>query len=192
MKPKHLQGIGAAWLLFVPGAALAHSGVHDGGLLSGLAHPFSGIDHLVAMLLVGVWAAARIDGRKALLVPCAFVLCMTVAAACGAAGLGMPWMEAGIAFSVLFLSLLLLGGLRLPMRIAAPLVGVLALFHGNAHGLEMPASQATLYFGGFITATVALHLMGMLLGRMLVRHAWALRGIGLAGSVIGTSLMLGA
>lgn len=181
-----------ALMLLASASASAHSGVHDGGLLAGLTHPFSGIDHLLAMLLVGVWAAGLSSGRNALLVPFAFVACMGVGAAFGAVGYGVPLMELGIAFSVLFLGLMLLTRMQLPLGIASLLVGGFALFHGNAHGMEMQPGHLALYFSGFIAATASLHLAGMALGRKLLAHDRALRALGFVSGIVGTSLMLGA
>jgi urease accessory protein len=181
-----------ALMLLASTTASAHSGVHDGGLLAGLAHPFSGIDHLLAMLLVGVWAAGLSNGRNALLVPLAFVTCMGIGAALGAAGYGVPQMELGIAFSVLFLGLMLLTRMQLPLGVASLLVGGFALFHGNAHGMEMQPGHLVLYFSGFIAATTSLHLAGMALGRRLLMHDRALRALGFVSGIVGTSLMLGA
>lgn len=192
MNHRIIRFAGVAVLLSLSGPAFAHTGTHPEGLLSGLAHPFSGIDHLLAMLLVGVWATSLDTGRKALLVPLAFVTCMAAGAALGVAAYGVPMTELGIAFSVLFLGMLLLTRMRLPLGIAAPLVGMFALFHGNAHGLEMQPGHLALYFSGFIAATAALHLAGMALGRKLMAHHWGMRGLGLVSGIVGASLMLSA
>ncbi len=184
--------LAALALMLISAPVAAHTGHHDGGLLAGVMHPFSGVDHLLAMLLVGVWAAGLSSGRNALLVPLAFVACMGVGAAFGAAGIGVPLMELGIAFSVLFLGAMLLTRMQLPLGVASLLVGAFALFHGNAHGLEIQPGHLALYFSGFIAATVSLHLAGMALGRKLLAHDRALRALGFISGVVGTSLMLGA
>ena len=178
-------------LLLVSAPVLAHTGVHDGGVVAGLTHPLSGIDHLLAMLLVGVWAAGLGSGRKAFLVPLAFVACMGLGAVFGASGFGVPMMESGIAFSVLFLGAMLMTRMRLPLGIAALAVGIFALFHGNAHGLEMPSGQLLSYFSGFILATISLHLLGMALGRFMLTHDRGLRGLGFVSGLVGTSLLIG-
>lgn len=192
MKKKMLRFTGVAVLSSLSGSAIAHTGTHTEGLLNGLAHPFSGIDHLLAMLLVGLWAATLDSGRKALLVPLAFIACMGAGASVGVAAYGVPMTELGIAFSVLFLGLMLMSRAQLSLGIAAPLVGAFALFHGNAHGLEMQTAHLASYFSGFIAATAALHLAGMALGRKLMAHPWAMRSLGLVSGIVGTSLMLSA
>lgn len=179
-----------ASLLLSVGPAAAHPGFHAGGLMAGIAHPFSGIDHLLAMLLVGVWAAGFGKGPKSLLVPLAFVTCMSLGAALGAAGIGMPLAEAGIAFSVLFLGSMLLTRLQPSVGIASLVVGAFALFHGNAHGLEMQPGYFALYFTGFIAATVSLHLAGMALGWRLLANERARRSLGFVSGLIGGSLLL--
>ncbi|MET0089543.1 MAG: HupE/UreJ family protein [Candidatus Thiodiazotropha sp.] len=191
MKQKNYRKFVASLLLLVSAPVAAHQGLHDGGFATGLAHPFSGNDHLLAMLLVGVWAAGFGRGLRTLLVPLAFVTCMGLGALFGIAGFGVPMMESGIAFSVIFLGAMLMFGLRLPLGIAALAVGLFALFHGNAHGLEMPPGQHLRYFGGFILATLSLHLLGMGLGRVLLSHDRVLRGLGVLSSLAGVSLMFG-
>ncbi len=191
MKQKNYRKYVAPLLLLVSAPVAAHQGLHDGGFATGLAHPLSGNDHLLAMLLVGVWAAGFGRGLRAWLVPVAFVACMALGALFGIAGYGVPMMEAGIAFSVIFLGAMLMMGLRPPLGLAAVTVGLFALFHGNAHGLEMPSGGYLSYFGGFILATVSLHLMGMGLGRVLLSHDRVLRGLGVLSSLAGVSLMFG-
>jgi len=192
MMNRRTTTLAALALMLASAPAAAHTGIHGGGLVAGLMHPFSGIDHLLAMLLVGVWAAGLSSGRNALLVPLAFVTCMGIGAAFGAAGYGVPQMELGIAFSVLFLGLMLLTRMQLPLGVASLLVGGFALFHGNAHGMEMQPGHLALYFSGFIAATTSLHLAGMALGRKLLAHDRALRALGFVSGIVGTSLLLGA
>lgn len=184
--------LAALALMLASAPAAAHPGFHGGGLVAGLMHPFTGIDHLLAMLLVGVWAAGLSSGRNALLVPLAFVTCMGIGAAFGVAGYGIPQTELGIAFSVLFLGLMLLTRMQLPLGVASLLVGGFALFHGSAHGMEMQPGHLALYFSGFIAATVSLHLAGIALGRRLLAHDGALRALGLVSGIVGTALLLGA
>jgi urease accessory protein len=191
MKQRNYRKFVAPLLLLVSAPVAAHQGLHDGGFAAGLAHPFSGSDHLLAMLLVGVWAAGLGTGIRALLMPVAFVACMVLGALFGIAGYGVPMMEAGIAFSVIFLGAMLMIGLHLPLGLAALIVGLFALVHGNAHGLEVSPGQYVHYFSGFILATVSLHLMGMGLGRVLLSHARLLRGLGVLSSLAGVSLMFG-
>jgi urease accessory protein len=146
-------------------SAFAHTG-HSvaGGLQDGFLHPFTGVDHLLAMLAVGLWASQL--GKPAnWLLPVVFPLAMALGAALGFAGIGLPAVESGITVSVLILGLAVCVRLRLPMVAAAPLVGVFALFHGYAHGAEIPATaSATGYVAGFLIATGLLHLAGLGLG----------------------------
>jgi urease accessory protein len=182
----------AAVLALAPWAA-AHPG-HDGdhGLTwdfsGGLAHPFSGTDHLLAMLAVGLWAA-QLGGRARWLVPSAFVGVMTLGAALGHAGLAFSGLEQGIAASVLVLGLLIARSVKLPVTAGMMLVGIFALFHGLAHGTEMPATAGGLSYGaGFVVATALLHVTGLALGTLAARRSekiaayagWGLAAAGVA------------
>jgi urease accessory protein len=173
--------------LIASGAAFAHVGVHaDGGLTSGLAHPFMGLDHLLAMVAVGIWAA-QLGGRHLLILPATFVATMAVGAAAAMHGLPLPLVESMVALSVLVLGMLVALGLRASGHWAALLVALVALFHGHAHGTEMPEFSAPwLYFAGFALATATLHAIGVSAGAALKTHAGFLRAggaaIGLAGS----------
>ena len=151
----------------------AHTGVsvaHD--LTHGFLHPLTGLDHVIAMIAVGI-IAAQAGGRAVWLVPASFLAMMAFGGLLGMTGAGLPWVETGIAVSVI-----VLGGaavMRLPMTglAAATLVGAFAVFHGFAHGAEMPvdASAAT-YAGGFLLATALLHFAGLGLG-MRIRQLGA-------------------
>ncbi len=170
-----------------PGLALAHGGADGGGLVHGLMHPLSGLDHVLAMVAVGVFAA-QLGGRATWAVPAAFAGMMAVGGLMGAVGVGLPWVEAAIGLSVLALGLLVAGGVRMPVAAAMALVGAFAVFHGHAHGMEMPAGAGALQYGiGFIAGTAALHAVGLALGlatgpRMarLAGAGTALAGLGLA------------
>lgn len=176
--------------LLVSGMALAHSGNHEAaGFTSGFSHPLTGLDHLAAMLAVGLWAAISLRHRAWL--P---VVAFPVFMACGAYA-GMPGVETGIATSVLVTGLLLATQARLPATVSIALVGVFALFHGSAHGAEMPATAAPLLYGlGFLVSTAALHVAGFGLGRLLqhARSTWLLRGAGVMTGGFGAWLLLGA
>lgn len=173
-------------------SVLAHNGVHDGSLISGLIHPVSGIDHILAMLAVGLWAATLNKSKKQLLLPVAFVLFMVFGALMGVIGIGLPMIETGIALTVVFMGLLIMTKTHTHYAIAALLVGVFALIHGNAHGLEIGvASTLISYFIGFISCTSLLLGVGFFTGRRLVVREWTVRGIGMTTSITGSGLLLG-
>lgn len=181
--------------LLISQGAFAHAGHGDTqGFVLGFAHPFSGLDHVLAMVAVGIWAAQM--GRQALwLLPLAFVLLMAVGGAAGMAGLGLPGIEAGIALSSVVLGVMVLAKVQMRALLAAMLVGVLALFHGYAHGAELPVAAAGLHYaGGFVAGTVLLHVGGMMLG--LLHRSWAgnyaLRGIGAGIAGAGAVFLVAA
>lgn len=152
-------------LLLLPSLAQAHPG-HGAatGLASGFTHPLTGLDHLCAMIAVGLWAAQR-GGRALWAVPLAFVSVMTLGAIAGMGGYTLPFIEQGIAASVLILGILIAAALRLPLAASITVVGLFALFHGYAHGAEMPATASGFAYGvGFVAATAGLHLLGIGLG----------------------------
>jgi len=159
-------------LLLLPSVAFAHTGLGDtGGLAHGFAHPASGLDHVLAMVMVGLFAA-QLGGRALWLPPAAFVGLMAAGGALGIAGLGLPFVEAGIALSVAALGAAVAFKLRAPLAATMGAVGLFALFHGHAHGAEMPAGADGLrYAAGFIAATALLHLAGIAIGLLLGRTA---------------------
>ena len=173
------------------GMAQAHPG-HVGGYLAGIAHPFTGLDHLLAMLAVGVWAA-QLGGRAKWLVPSSFLACMAVAASVGMSGIVLPMVESGIATSVLLLGLLIAFSIKLPIALSASIVGLFAVFHGYAHGAEMPQLSTPWVYGiGFMLSTAALHGLGLLLGSGLHKKAAGLRAIGILIIASGGWMMVGA
>lgn len=153
-------------LLAFAAPAYAHPG-HEpqgSGFVDGLLHPLLGVDHLLAMLIVGVWAA-QLGGAARWAVPASFVAVMAAGAALVINGIAPPQVEAGIAASLLVLGLLATLALRVALAPAMLLVGAFALFHGAAHGLELPTrAQPGLYAAGFLLATAALHAAGVALG----------------------------
>jgi urease accessory protein len=157
-------------MFFLPGIALAHTGVGETtGLMHGFAHPIGGADHLLAMVAVGLWAA-QIGGRALWVVPCTFVGVMIVGGILGFTGVPVPFIEEGILLSVLIMGVLIAGAFRLPLVYSASIVGLFALFHGHAHGAEMPALiTAASYTFGFAVATAILHLAGIGLGVFVSR-----------------------
>jgi urease accessory protein len=144
-----------------------------GGILSGFLHPLLGLDHLLAMLAVGI-LSAQIGGRALWSVPATFVGVMGIGALAGIGGLKLPLVEYGITFSVLVLGIAILFGNHIPEWAALAVVAFFALFHGNAHGSEIPAITDTLglliaYILGFLVATAGLHVIGALLGMVVGR-----------------------
>ncbi len=176
--------------LVISNVVHAHIGMHDGGFETGLMHPFSGVDHMLAMLAVGLWAA-QAGGRYLALVPATFVVAMAAGAGIGAFGGYLPFAEEGIAVSVLLLGLLLAFAARGSWQWVVPLIAVCALFHGYAHGTALPEfSEPARYFAGFLMATAVLHASGMAAAVTLRNQASALRAGGFAISLAGVWLIL--
>ncbi len=169
--------------------AIAHTGGSVGaGLASGFAHPFSGLDHLLAMIAVGLWAAQN-SGRAVWLLPIAFPVAMALGAVAGAFGIAFPAVEIGIALSVLALGVLVAFAVRLPGVGGATLVAVFAVLHGHAHGAEVPAAADPIAYGAaFILATVVLHLVGIGLG-LALKAPHIVRAGGAAIAVAGVALI---
>jgi urease accessory protein len=155
----------AGLVLAMPGAALAHTGVAPAsGFAAGFLHPVAGLDHVLAMVAVGLWAA-QIGGRALWIVPATFVTVMIAGAVLGMAAVTVPVVELGIIGSVLVLGGLVALGRALPLVLAAAVVGLFAAFHGVAHGTEMPVAASGLLYGlGFALATTLLHAAGLALG----------------------------
>jgi urease accessory protein len=149
-------------LIAAPTAALAHAGHGDtAGILSGFMHPVGGLDHVLAMVAVGVFAYV-LGGRALWLVPLSFVGMMAVGFGLGVAGVSVPFVELGIALSSVVIGAAAAWGKPMPVAAAMSLVGVFAVFHGHAHGAEMPVNAAGFeYAVGFLLATAALHLAGI-------------------------------
>jgi urease accessory protein len=161
-----LLGLCAGAMVLLPEVASAHPGSagHMHGFGHGFSHPFGGIDHVLAMVAVGL-LAAHLGGRALWLVPMSFVFVMTLAGVAGVTGAALPFEEIGIALSVVVLGLAIASQLNAPTFVAASLAGLFAVFHGYAHGVEMPASTLGLsYAFGFVCATVLLHATGIGLG----------------------------
>jgi urease accessory protein len=158
----------AATLALMPGAAFAHTGVGEtSGFVHGFSHPTSGLDHVLAMVMVGV-LAWQLGGRALWLVPAAFVLVMALGGALGVAGIEVPFVETGIALSVVVLGAVVALGIRAPVAAATGLVGLFAVFHGHAHGMEMPEDAGGLaYAAGFMIATSLLHMAGIGAGLLI-------------------------
>jgi urease accessory protein len=156
----------------VPSTANAHSETGTvGGFLSGFLHPLTGLDHVVAMVAVGLWGAFL--GAPAIwILPLIFPVVMALGGALGILGVPMPGIETGIALSGVILGLMVAFAAKPPLRIAGAIVALFAVFHGHAHGTELPeAANALTYAAGFVIATGLLHLSGIALG-LLAR--WSL------------------
>jgi len=144
--------------------ACAHTGSVSGGLVGGLAHPVFGLDHVIAMVAVGLWGSA-LGVPGIFLLPVAFPLVMAVGGVLGILGVPLPGAEIGIALSAIMLGLMVAIEARPPILIALVVVGAFAIFHGHAHGTELPAgANAVAYSLGFVIATGLLHLAGIAFG----------------------------
>ncbi len=176
--------------------ALAHTGIgaHGNGFMAGFLHPLTGLDHMLAMLGIGVWAV-QLGKRGTWMVPSAFVSVMVAGAALALWGAGLPMVEFGIAGSVLVIGALVAFGARMRVTLAMTLAGAFALFHGFAHGAELPGfAQPAAYGAGFVAATALLHGVGLGLGHALRRSATRLpfRMAGAAIAAIGGGLLVSA
>ena len=168
----------AAWAHAEPGAA--------SGFLSGLSHPVSGLDHVLAMVAVGLWGA-QLGSPAIWQLPVAFPLMMAVGGFLGLIGVPLPGVEIGIALSAVLLGVMVLFEVRPPLAAAIALVAFFAIFHGHAHGTELPAGQSGLTYSiGFVSATGLLHVLGIAIGllnrwtagRLVLRGAGALVAAG--------------
>ncbi|MCU1718776.1 HupE/UreJ family protein [Pseudomonas sp. 5P_3.1_Bac2] len=189
----HLRKIFFSLALFLtPAVAFAHPGHHESGLLAGLSHPLLGLDHLLAMFAVGLWAAQQ-RGAARWALPLTFVASMLLGGLLGFEGLSFNYIEGGITASVLAFGLLVAVAIRLPMIIALSLTALFALTHGVAHGLELPelASPAS-YALGFVLATAALHAAGYGLVRLLPQAAaGVIRVLGALAAAGGAWMLVG-
>ncbi|MBR0845785.1 HupE/UreJ family protein [Bradyrhizobium liaoningense] len=168
MCPRIVRSLPVAIVAFVlaqPAFAHEQAGV-AGGLVSGLLHPATGIDHLIAMVAVGIWGA-QLGAPAIWVLPITFPLVMAVGGVLGIMRVPLPMPEVAIALSALILGVAVASRLRLPFAAAAAIVAVFAIFHGHAHGAELPGSANPLAYGvGFVTATGLLHLCGIAIGTL--------------------------
>ncbi len=187
----------ATFATLAPMAAMAHTGAGAaGGFAHGFWHPITGLDHVLAMVLVGV-LAWQLGGRALWLVPATFVLVMAVGGVAAIAGMALPLVEVGIALSVVVLGAAVAFGIRAPVAVAMGIAGLFAIFHGHAHGAEMPADASGLAYGiGFMAATALLHLAGLgldyLVGAAGDRHAVVVRSAGGVAAIAGIAILTGA
>jgi len=153
------------------------------GLLTGFLHPLAGMDHVLAMVAVGLWGA-QLGSPGIWLLPVAFPLVMAMGAMLGLVGMRLPGIEYGIAASAILLGAAVMFELRPPLAVAAILVGFFAIFHGHAHGTELPPGQnALLYSMGFVMATGCLHAVGVGIGTVH-RWPWGQTLLRFAGAVV--------
>lgn len=176
-----------------PGLALAHPGhAEQASFLAGALHPLTGIDHLLAMLAVGLWAA-QLRQRAALMLPALFPVAMVAGAALAFAGVALPAVEPVIALSVIVLGAAIVAGLQLPLAAGGAMIALFAVAHGFAHGAELPAgANVAGYAAGFVGSTICLHLAGLFLGLADQRRRGGqlLRIGGSAIAVSGLALLL--
>jgi urease accessory protein len=170
----------AMCLVWAPSAQAHVEGGQAVGFITGLQHPWSGLDHVLAMIAVGLWGA-QLGNPAMWVLPITFPMVMAMGAMMGLLGIPLPGIEIGIAVSAILLGAMILGEVKLNLYIAATMVGFFAVFHGHAHGTELPPGQSgLLYSMGFVIATGVLHGIGIIIGLI---HRWpagrlALRGAG--------------
>ena len=172
--------------------AFAHVGAGDHfSFLSGFEHPLGGLDHLAAMIAVGLWAAVA-GGKRVWVWPVAFVATMIVGGILGRAGVALPMVEPAIALSVVGLGVLVAATVTVPVGLGAAIVAAFAIFHGYAHGAEAPATGWLAYAAGFVAATAMLHLVGIGIARVMERSAGLVpvRAVGGAMAVLGVFLLV--
>ena len=184
-------------LCLAPTAAVAHVGVGStSGFVHGFMHPLSGLDHQLALILVGLFAY-QLGGRALWLVPLTFVSVMALGGFLGVMGVPIPFVEVGIALSVVVLGAIVAIGVRAPLAVAMGAVGLFAIFHGHAHGSEMPLDASGLEYGvGFMLATAVLHAVGIGIGFLIGMSSKTFgnnvyRVAGGLASMAGVALLLG-
>jgi urease accessory protein len=193
MKAKiFLSFLGLFAYMAIHQVAEAHTlSAQGSGLAAGLAHPFFGLDHLLAMIAVGIWAG-QLGGGAVWLVPLTFVSVMSGAAAFGSVVFSLPMVEPAIACSVLVLGLLIAGSVRLPTIAGAGIVGLFAVFHGYAHGLELPQAASPILYGiGFILTTSLLQGIGIGFARSSHQYKMIQRVAG-CSLIVASGLLLAA
>ncbi len=159
------------------------SGEVSGGMQSGLLHPVSGLDHVLAMVAVGLWGA-QLGAPQIWLLPIVFPLVMACGAALGVMGLQLPGVEIGIASSAIVLGIMVLFEAKPPIVVSSILVGVFAIFHGHAHGTELPHGESGILFSiGFVIGTGLLHAAGIGIG-VIHRWPWGEKCLRAAGALV--------
>jgi urease accessory protein len=184
----------AATLLATSAAAEAHTGLgHTHSAITGFLHPVFGVDHVLAMVAVGLFAVV-LGGRALWAVPASFVTAMAIGGGLGVAGIELPFVETAIALSVIVLGAVVALQWKAPTALAATLVAIFAIFHGHAHGAEMPVDASGFaYAAGFMIATALLHITGIALGVTAGRIATSrlVQASGAAMSLAGIGLLGG-
>lgn len=197
MKSAFKTGLIAMAAAALPAVAYAHTGVGDtSGFVHGFSHPISGLDHILAMVMVGVFAF-QLGGRAIWMLPATFVLVMAAGGALGIAGISIPFVETGIALSVIVLGAIVALNVKAPVAVAMGIVGLFAIFHGHAHGAEMPENAGgAAYAAGFMIATALLHVAGLGLGLGIARisekrGSFVVRTAGGLAAVAGIGILTG-
>ncbi|WHO77113.1 HupE/UreJ family protein [Rhizobium sp. BT03] len=197
MKSALKSGLLALAAAALPAVAYAHTGVgQTSGFVHGFSHPVSGLDHVLAMVMVGVFAF-QLGGRATWLVPATFVLVMALGGALGVSGVNLPFVETGIALSVVVLGAIVALNVKAPTALAMGVVGLFAIFHGHAHGVEMPEDAGgAAYAAGFMIATALLHAAGLGLGYVIGRAgerqgAFVTRAAGSVAAIAGVGILAG-
>ena len=185
MQANHIRRLSAAALMAcLAGAAQAHTGHGTHSLMEGLAHPF-GLDHLLAMVAVGVWSVSALPQGKAWWGPATFLLALVASAALGAAGVTVPYLEQAIALSVVLCGAMLVLASRavpaMPVAVGLGLIAAASSLHGLAHGAETPATGFAGYAAGFMLTTAVLHIGGVGVGLVIQRWLGAHKGLVLGG-----------
>ena len=171
-------------IFFTPSLVYAHTGIgHSSGFLHGISHPLGGLDHILAMVAVGIWAA-QISGKAVWAIPATFVGVMLMGGVLGITGITLPFVEQGIIMSILILGVLIAAAVRLPLYSSAAIVALFALFHGHTHGAEAPVAASGVAYGiGFALSTTILHLSGIGFGLIFQRSA-RLQAVQFSGAAI--------
>lgn len=193
MIPAKRLCLSAILLLAAAMPAYAHVGIGTASsFTAGFMHPLSGLDHMTVMVAVGLWAALK-GGKAVLAWPAAFVGVMLVGGALGMLHMPLPFVEPGILASVVTLGLLMALAIDLPVSAGVAIIGLFALFHGHAHGTEVPENAGGLeYMAGFAIATLLLHAAGIAAGLSLgIRFRGVARAAGAACAAIGIGLAFG-
>ena len=193
MIPAKRLCLSAILLLAASIPAYAHVGIGTtSSFTAGFIHPLSGLDHMTVMIAVGLWAALK-GGKAVLAWPAAFVGVMLVGGALGMLHMPLPFVEPGILASVVALGLLVALAVDLPVSAGVAIIGLFALFHGHAHGTEVPENAGGLeYMAGFAIATAALHVTGIAAGLGLgIRFRGLARAAGAACAAVGLGLVFG-
>ena len=184
-------------LCLTPTAALAHTGIGStSGFMHGFMHPLSGLDHQLAMIFVGLFAY-QLGGRALWLIPLTFVSLMALGGFLGVTGVPIASVEVCIALSVIVLGLFVAFAVKAPAVVAIAVVGLFAIFHGHAHGSEMPLDAAGIEYGtGFMLATAVLHAVGIGIGFLIrmtanVYERTIYRAVGGLASIAGVALLVG-